>query len=89
MDHDPGDVNRCIIGVSTELALVFINELVNKMLDLVFMWIFKVLGLLKEVSCWILKFLHLNFNIIWRIMNILNLNRLIMILIRHKIFEII
>ena len=64
MDHNSGDVNRCIVGVSTELTLVLINELVDEKLDLIFMGIFKVLGLLKEVSCWILKFLHLNFNII-------------------------
>lgn len=64
MDHYSGDVHRSIVGVPAQLALVLINELTNKLLDLIMMRVLQSFHLLEEVCCWVLKFFHLNIDIL-------------------------
>lgn len=64
MDHDSGYIDGCVVGMFAELALVFIDELLDKEFDVGLVGVGEVFGLLEEISCWILKFLHLNINII-------------------------
>lgn len=58
--HNPGDVDLRIVVHLAQQALLLIQQLVDKLVDLVSIKIRRVLGLLKEESCRVLQFFHLN-----------------------------
>ena len=60
MYHNPGDVDLRIVVHLAQQALLLIQQLVDKLVDLVSIKIRRVLGLLKEESCRVLQFFHLN-----------------------------
>jgi uncharacterized membrane protein len=63
VNHNPGQSDQNVIVLKAQLAFIFINESIHKVVDLFCVIIRDVFGLMEKERCRIFEFFHLTVNL--------------------------